>query len=120
MRAPAVYPVRSGRTFLALDLRSVGSQIATVTMTLEYAILSKSLLWAFWDRFEREFSRHRDCRFQTAIDRTPFGEDPVHSIDGFPVGLRSLKPEAHVNAANHEYIVLQFYLAHCFPYQAFT
>jgi hypothetical protein len=36
------------------------------------------------------------------------------------VGLRSHKPEAHVNAANHEYIVLQFYLAHCFPYQAFA
>jgi len=36
MRAPVVYPVRSGRTFLGLDLRSVGPQIAIVTMTLEY------------------------------------------------------------------------------------
>jgi hypothetical protein len=82
-------------------------------------ILTKSLLSAFWNQFEKEFSRHRDCRFQTAIDRTLVGEDPVHSIGGFPVSFLGLKPQSHVNAADHEYIVLQFYLTQCFPNQAF-
>jgi len=83
-------------------------------------ILPKSLLSAFRNRFEMELSRHRDCRFQTAIDRTLLGEDPVHSIGGFPVGPIGLKPQSHMDAANHEYVVLQFYLAHCFPHQAFA
>ena len=82
-------------------------------------ILAKSLLCAFWDRFEKEFSRHRDCRLQTAVDRTLIGEDPVHAIGGFPVSFLGLKPQSHVNAADHEYIVLQFYLTQCFPNQAF-
>ena len=73
-------------------------------------IFPKSLLSAFWNRFEKEFSRHCDCRSQTAIDRTFVGEDPVHSIGRYPVSFLGLKPQPHVNAADHEYIVLQFYL----------
>ena len=83
-------------------------------------ILPKSLLSAFRNRFEKEFSRHRDCRFQTAIDRTLVGEDPVHAIGGFPLSFLRPKPQSHVNAANHEYIVLQFYFTQCFPNQAFA
>ena len=81
--------------------------------------LPKSVLCACWDRFEKEFGRHRNCRFQTAIDRTLLGEDPVHAIGGFPLSFLRLKPQSHVNAADHEYIVLQFYLTQCFPNQAF-
>ena len=83
-------------------------------------ILPKSVLCACWDRFEKEFGRHRDCRFQTAIDRTLLCEDPVNAVGGFPVGLLGLKPESHMNAADHEYIVLQFYLTQRFPHQAFA
>jgi len=44
----------------------------------------------------------------------------VNTVSGFPVSLIGLKPESDVNAADHEYIVLQFYLTQCFPDQAFV
>jgi hypothetical protein len=44
----------------------------------------------------------------------------VHAIGGFPVSLPGLKPQPHVNAADHEYIVFQFDLTYRFPYQAST
>ena len=44
----------------------------------------------------------------------------MNAIGGFPVSLLGLKPESHMNAADHEYIVLEFYLTQCFPNQAFV
>ena len=82
--------------------------------------LPKSLLCARWDGFEKEFGRHRNCRFQTEIDRTLLGEDPVNAIGGLPVSLLGLKPQSQMNAADHEYIVFQCYLAQCFPHQMFA
>jgi hypothetical protein len=67
---------------------------------------------------ENEFRGHHDRRLQSAIDRTLVGEDPVHAIGGLPVSLLGPKPQSHVNAADHEYILLQLYLTQRFPHQA--
>ena len=44
----------------------------------------------------------------------------MHAIGGLPVSLLGPKPQPHVNAADHKYIVLQLYLAHRFRHQAFA
>ena len=44
----------------------------------------------------------------------------MHAIGGFPVSIGGLKPQSHVNAADHEHMFLQLYLTYCFPDQAFT
>jgi hypothetical protein len=67
---------------------------------------------------EGEFGGHHDRRLQSAIDRTLVGEDPVHAIGGLAVSLLGLKPQPHMNAADHEDVVLQFYLTRCFRHQA--
>ena len=36
------------------------------------------------------------------------------------MSLCGLERQSHVNAADHEYVVLQFYLTHCVPHQAFA
>src|SRR5260370_22749258 len=69
---------------------------------------------------ENEFSCHRDCRPQTAIDRTLVGEESMDASSRFTVRSIGLEGEPHVNSADHEHIVLKFYLTHCIPHQPST
>jgi hypothetical protein len=71
------------------------------------ALFSNLSLCPFLDRFENQFSSDRDCRLQAAINRALVREDPVRANGSFPMSLVGPQLQTHVNAPDHEHIVLQ-------------
>jgi hypothetical protein len=69
-------------------------------------------------RFEDQFCGNRNRRLQTTINGALVGEDSMHTSCSFPVRFLRLQPQAHMNAPDHEYILLQLDLADRFPHQA--
>ena len=55
---------------------------------------------------ERQLCSDRDRRFQGSIDRTSVGKESVNAVGGFSVRLLGFQFQDHMDAADHEHVIL--------------
>jgi hypothetical protein len=82
--------------------------------------LRESMLCGLSRRFKNEFRSHGDRRHQTSVNRTFFCEDPMNTGSGLSISLLGFQSHSHVNAFDHEDILLQLDLTDRFANQAST
>lgn len=72
----------------------------------------------FVQRFEHEFRRHVDRRFQTSINGASICEDAMYARRGLPIRVLGFQSHPHVDTADHQNVLLELDLAHSLADQA--